>query len=170
MDFGLPILDWGFQSKVQNRHRVDAAPRTPHVDAELRTPHSRRVQAQGAPRPPANTAQCASASASNPPTATIRWPPCCECYSLMNAWRLVFDALANGAPLKATGATMLDGLQVQRAVRPRPHDRFSSPIASINLSQRAKSSAGRVPDKFGEVTVPPTVLGVDCEAGETTVG
>ena len=62
---------------------------------------------------------------------------------------------------------MLDGLQVQRAVRPRPHER---PIAAINLSQRAKSSAGRVPDKFGEVTVPPTVLGVDCEAGETTVG
>src|ERR1700733_10057127 len=65
--------------------------------------------------------------------------------------------------------TMLDGLQVQRAVRPRHHERFSSPIASISLSQRAKSSAGKVPDKSGEVTVPPTVLGVDCEAGETPV-
>ena len=72
-------------------------------------------------------------------------------------------------PLKATGATMLDGLQLRRAVRPRPHERFSSPIASINLSQRAKSSAGKVPDKSGEVTVPPTVFEVDCEAGATPV-
>ena len=65
---------------------------------------------------------------------------------------------------------MLDGLQLRRAVRPRPHERFSSPIASINLSQRAKSSAGKVPDKSGEVTVPPTVFEVDCEAGATPVG
>jgi hypothetical protein len=71
---------------------------------------------------------------------------------------------------------MLDGLQVQRAVRPRPHEPFSSPIANINLSQRAKSSAGgvtasagRVADKFGEVTVPSAVLGVDREVGETPV-
>jgi hypothetical protein len=56
---------------------------------------------------------------------------------------------------------------VERAVRPQPYEPFASPIAAINLSQRAKSSAGRVPDKFGEVTVPATVLGVDCEARET---
>jgi hypothetical protein len=42
-------------------------------------------------------------------------------------------------------------------------------MASINLSQRAKSSAGRVSDESGGVTVPLAVLGVDCEAGEMLV-
>jgi hypothetical protein len=93
-------------------------------------------------------------------------------YSLTNAWRFVLGARSSrraGAPRKATGATMLDGLQVQRPVRPRPHEPFTNPIAAINVSQRARSSAGTVPDKFGEVTVPPTVLGVDCEAEATPV-
>ena len=64
---------------------------------------------------------------------------------------------------------MLDGLQVERAVRSRPHEPFGSPIAAINVSQRAKSSAGGVTGKSGEVTVSSAVLGVDRNAGATAV-